>query len=86
MARPPMSPEWVRVLCELILCLVILVLAVAKCTPKPKEPNDPEDQFYMCKDSSVFHYRSCHHIKGSSSTDLKHIKMCKDCEKKRKKK
>ena len=24
-----MSPEWVRVLCELIFCLVILMLAVA---------------------------------------------------------
>ena len=77
-----MLAELGRVFLELVLCVVILVLAFAKCTPKPKEPNDHKDQLYMCKDSSVFHYRSCHHIKGSNSTDLKHIKMCGDCKKK----
>ena len=79
-----MLAELGRVCFELILCVVILVLALAKCTPKPNEPNDPEDQFYLCKDSKIFHYRSCHHIKHSRETDLKEIKMCTDCKKKRK--
>ena len=64
-----MLAELGRVCFELILCVVILVLALAKCTPKPNEPNDPEDQFYLCKHSKIFHYRSCHHIKHSRETD-----------------
>ena len=80
-------PSWVelgRVFFELILCIVIIVLAFAKCFPKPNEPNDPDDDWHMLKTSSVFHLRSCYHIKHSSATDLKHIKMCGDCKKKRK--
>ena len=53
-----MLAELGRVFFELILCLVIIVLVFAKCVPKPNEPNDPEDQFYLCKDSKMFHYRS----------------------------
>ena len=79
-----MLAELGRVLFELILCIVIIVLAFAKCSPKPNEPNDPDDDWHMLKTSSVFHLRSCYHIKHSSATDLKHIKMCGDCKKKRK--
>ena len=43
-----MLAELGRVCFELILCVVILVLALAKCTPKPNEPNDPEDHFFTC--------------------------------------
>ena len=79
-----MLAELGRVFFELILCLVIIVLAFAKCSPKPNEPIDPDDDWHMLKTSSVFHLRSCYHIKHSSETDLKHIKMCGDCKKKRK--
>ena len=41
--RAAMLAELGRVFFELILCIVIIVLAFAKCFPKPNEPNDPDD-------------------------------------------
>ena len=44
-----MLAEFGRVFFELILCIVIIVLASAKCFPKPNEPNDPDDDWHMLK-------------------------------------
>ena len=41
-----MLAELGRVFFELILCIVIIVLAFAKCFPKPNEPNDPDDDWH----------------------------------------
>ena len=40
-----MLAELGRVFFDLILCLVIIVFAFAKCFPKPNEPNDPDDDW-----------------------------------------